>query len=85
MHRHTALRDTAGLNDRVFDALVVLAAGAWEPDAIANGYDLVGTLQADMDDGRRRRLTRLGFSPADAAELGRTPHPELHVTGCELS
>ena len=27
--RHDALRDTAGLNDAVYDALVVLAAGAW--------------------------------------------------------
>ncbi|MDQ1368950.1 MAG: hypothetical protein QOF20_1303, partial [Acidimicrobiaceae bacterium] len=26
-------------------------------------------LQTDMDDGRRRRLTRLGFSPLEAAEL----------------
>jgi Fe2+ transport system protein FeoA len=69
VRRHDALRDAAGLNDRVFDALVVLAAGAWEPEAIARGYDLVGTLQADMDDGRRRRLTRLGFSPDEAAEL----------------
>jgi hypothetical protein len=69
VRRHDALRDTAGLNDRVFDALVVLAAGAWEPAAIATGYELVMALQTDMDDGRRRRLTRLGFSPRDAAEL----------------
>ena len=32
--RHGALRDTAGLNAEVFDALVLLAAGSFEPDAI---------------------------------------------------
>jgi len=69
VRRHDTLRNTAGLNDRVFDALVVLAAGAWEPAAIERGYELVGELQTDMDNGRRRRLTRLGFSPSDSAEL----------------
>jgi hypothetical protein len=29
----------------------------------------VQQLQADMDEGRRRRLGRLGFTPADAARL----------------
>jgi hypothetical protein len=67
--RHDALASTAGLNQDVFDALVVLAAGAWTPDAIAAGYERVQTLTADMDDGRRRRLVRLGFSAEDAAEL----------------
>src|SRR5438046_1247980 len=60
---------TAGLNQDVFDALVVLAAGAWTPDAIATGYERVQALTADMDDGRRRRLARLGFPADEAAEL----------------
>ena len=59
----------AGLNDRAFDALVVLAAGAWEPTAIAKDHELVRELQTDMDNGRRRRLARLGFSSSDSAEL----------------
>jgi hypothetical protein len=67
--RHDALADTAGLNRDVFDALVVLAAGAWEPAAIARGYAAVEALLAEMDAGRRRRLIRLGFSPAEAATL----------------
>ena len=67
--RHDALADTAGLNAEVFDALVVLAAGAWNPTAIASGYAAVETLQREMDDGRQRRLVRLGFVPADAAAL----------------
>jgi len=67
--RHDALVDTAGLNRDVLDALVVLAAGAWDAAAIAQGFAAVEALQADMDAGRRRRLVRLGFSPADAAAL----------------
>jgi hypothetical protein len=67
--RHAALASTAGLAGEVHDALVVLAAGAFTPSAIAIGWDRVQQLQADMDEGRRRRLVRLGFPPADAAEL----------------
>ena len=67
--RHDALASTAGLNQDVFDALVVLAAGGWTPKAIAAGYERVQSLTADMGDGRRRRLTRLGFPADEAAEL----------------
>jgi hypothetical protein len=64
--RHDALVDTAGLNA---DALVVLAAGGWTPDAIGRGHDAVQELHVAMDDGRRQRLARLGFPPDEAAEL----------------
>jgi hypothetical protein len=67
--RHDALRQTAGLNDEVFDALVLLAAGEAEPDAISRGWDAVQELQRDMDEGRRSRLARLGFSPGEAETL----------------
>ncbi|MGI9001753.1 MAG: ferritin-like domain-containing protein [Pseudonocardia sp.] len=67
--RHDALTDTTGLNADVFDALVLLAAGAWTPEAIARGYAAVQDLHHAMDDGRRRRLARLGFPPDEAAEL----------------
>jgi hypothetical protein len=67
--RHDALADTAGLNEEVFDALVVLAAGSWEPAALAEGHRRVQRLEADMDEGRQRRLVRLGFPPAEAADL----------------
>jgi len=67
--RYDALATTAGLDDGVFDALVVLAAGSWVPGAVAAGWDRVQQLQADMDEGRRRRLVRLGFPPGEAAEL----------------
>jgi hypothetical protein len=65
--RHDALADTAGLNEEVFDALVVLAAGSWEPAAIASGYERVAKLQSDMDRARQQRLQKLGFEP-EAAE-----------------
>ncbi|WP_370588727.1 ferritin-like domain-containing protein [Pseudonocardia sp. C8] len=67
--RHDALADTAGLNADVFDSLVVLAAGAWTPAAIARGHAAVQELHHAMDDGRRQRLSRLGFPPDEAAEL----------------
>jgi hypothetical protein len=72
--RHDALVDTAGLNADVFDALVVLAAGGWTPDAIGRGHDAVQELHVAMDDGRRQRLARLGFPPDEAAQL-----PALHT------
>jgi len=67
--RHSTLQHTAGLNEEVFDALVLLAAGSWEPVAIGRGFDRVQTLQADMDAGRRRRLEGLGFAAGEAADL----------------
>jgi hypothetical protein len=50
--RYDALRDTAGLNADVFDALIVLAAGDWTPDAIRTGYLRVRRLQPQMGEGR---------------------------------
>lgn len=67
--RHDALATTAGLNADTFDALAVLAAGEWSPGAIRRGWSAVHELQHDMDAGRRRRLVRLGFSDAEAADL----------------
>jgi hypothetical protein len=67
--RHDALADTAGINEDVLDALTLLAAGSWSPEAIARGHAAVRRLQADMFDGRRNRLVRLGFPADEAAEL----------------
>ena len=67
--RHDALAHTAGLNAEVFDALVVLAAGSWEPAAVATGFAKVQELESEMAEGRRRRLVKLGFPPDEAAEL----------------
>ena len=67
--RHRALRDTAGLNEEVFDALVILAAGDFSPASIARGHELVDALQQDMDRGRKARLSSLGFDEAEATRL----------------
>jgi hypothetical protein len=67
--RHAALQHTAGLNREVFDALVVLAAGSFAPDDIARGWGMVDALRADMDLGRKLRLSMLGFGDSDAERL----------------
>ncbi|MDM7915920.1 MAG: ferritin-like domain-containing protein, partial [Candidatus Eisenbacteria bacterium] len=67
--RHRALQHSAGLNEEVFDGLVLLAAGSWEPDRIAHGHEQVAALQHDMDEGRRARLARLGFTQGEAEAL----------------
>jgi hypothetical protein len=53
----------------VFDALLLLAAGSWDPAALRRGHAAVVELSRQMDDGRRLRLGRLGFSAGDAARL----------------
>jgi hypothetical protein len=67
--RHLALSQAAGLNEEVFDALILLASGAWTPEAIASGFTKVQRLQEEMDAGRRARLVKLGFSPDEATAL----------------
>ncbi|MEU8103121.1 hypothetical protein AB0C18_05280 [Nonomuraea muscovyensis] len=67
--RHQTLISSAGLNQDVFDALVVLAAGEWTPEGIRRGYAAVQELQVEMDEGRQHRLVRLGFPGDEAAEL----------------
>ncbi|WP_213957239.1 ferritin-like domain-containing protein [Variovorax sp. dw_954] len=67
--RYDMLASTAGLNEEVFDALVLLAAGELAPGAIARGHQAVQGLKRDMAAGRRARLARLGFSRAEAERL----------------
>ncbi len=67
--RYDALADTVGLNEEVFDALILLAAGAFDPAAIATGYQRVQDLVREMSDGRRARLMKLGFSLPEAQAM----------------
>jgi hypothetical protein len=67
--RFHQLQHTSGLNEEVFDALVLLAAGSWQHDDLQRGFDLVTGLKQEMDKGRRGRLIRLGFSEGEATEL----------------
>ncbi len=68
-HRYTALAQTSGLNEEVFDALVLLAAGEFSPNAIALGFGKVQTLKSEMAEGRELRLSRLGFRNGEATRL----------------
>jgi hypothetical protein len=67
--RHEALAQTSGLNSEVFDSLVLLASPEISARGIAAGWQAVQQLQADMDQGRRRRLLHLGFSAREAETL----------------
>ncbi|MFL6335287.1 MAG: ferritin-like domain-containing protein [Pyrinomonadaceae bacterium] len=69
VRRHDVLAQTAGLNDEVFDALVLLAAGGWEPDAIAGGFERVQNLKREMAADRTSRLVKLGFDHGEAGAL----------------
>ncbi len=67
--RNETLSNTAGLNEEVFDALILLEAGALTPAAIGAGYARVQGLVADMAQGRMARLLRLGFDELTAQRL----------------
>lgn len=67
--RHAELAQTAGLNERVFEALTIIAASGFAPREISVGFSCVMQLQADMDSARRGSLIRLGFSESDAQAL----------------
>lgn len=67
--RHDALSQTTGLNEEVFDALVLLAAGSWTPNAVASGFAKVQALKEAMDAGRQSRLIKLGFTAEEARGL----------------
>lgn len=67
--RYDALASSAGLNEEVFDALILLAAGSTDPEAIRAGFERVQKLKQDMATGRKARLVRLGFAPAEAEQL----------------
>lgn len=67
--RFDSLAATSGLNEEVFDSLIVLAAGSLEPARIADGFKEVQRLLREMEDGRRYRVEKLGFSSAEAKEI----------------
>jgi hypothetical protein len=67
--RHDALASTSGLNEEVFDSLIVIGAGELSPPAIAFGYARVQQLLRDMGSGRYSRLVRLGFDRDSARNL----------------
>lgn len=66
---HTALLNTTGLNDEVFDALILLAAGSRQPEALRSGWNKVQLLMEEMYQERIKRLRRIGFSESSARSL----------------
>lgn len=72
--RYDELAGTAGLNEEVFDALVLLAAGSLDAAAVARGHAAVQGLKREMAAGRKARLARLGFGADEATRLS-----ELHT------
>ena len=67
--RHGALQHTAGLNAEVFDALLLIAAGGWEPEDLRRGHQNLMQLVREMDELRQKRMLLLGFGEAEAQEL----------------
>lgn len=67
--RFDALAGTSGLNEEVFDALILIAAGGLAPAQVAQGYAQVQQLMRDMADGRYAKLVRLGFTAEQAERL----------------
>ena len=67
--RHDTLAATSGLNEEVFDALILIAAGSLTPQAVRQGFERVQQLMREMADGRFTRLLRLGFERGEAERL----------------
>jgi hypothetical protein len=67
--RHDVLSNTAGLNEEVFDHLVLVASGSWERAALRLGHERVARLLDEMGDLRQKRMIAIGFPELEAAEL----------------
>lgn len=67
--RFDALADTTGLNEEVFDSLVILAAKEWTSEAVSEGFAKVLKLQDEMNQSRQARLRKLGFTVEEAKNL----------------
>lgn len=67
--RYHALQHTSGLNEEVFDALMLVAAGEVAPQALAKGARRVQALIKDMAESRHAKLVRLGFDAEKATYL----------------
>lgn len=67
--RYDTLSASAGLNEEVFDALILLAAGDTDAASISRGFARVQRLKQEMATGRKARLVRLGFPAIEADRL----------------
>jgi hypothetical protein len=78
--RHAELAETAGLNERVFEALAVMAAGGYSPKEIGIGFERVMQLQTEMNSARRGRFLRQRWR-RPAPERGCPAAPGRHWRG----
>ena len=78
-HRYDALRTTAGLNDEVFDALVLLAAGSASPEAVSRGWSGGAGPAAGHGRGPAQPPVLPGLQPRRGGDDLRPAHPQLHV------
>ncbi len=67
--RYDTLAASAGLNEEVFDALILLAAGNTDAASVRRGFGRVQRLKQEMATGRKARLVRLGFQVSEADRL----------------
>ncbi len=67
--RYEGLATSSGLNAEVFDSLILIAAGETTVKAVSQGYQHVQVLLRQMENGRRSRLEKLGFSSDLAQQL----------------
>lgn len=67
--RYDTLSASVGLNEEVFDALILLAAGATDAASVQRGFGRVQRLKQEMATGRKARLVRLGFPVHEADRL----------------
>jgi TusA-related sulfurtransferase len=67
--RSESLSGTTGLNEDVFDSLLIIGAGAVDAEKIPQGFSRVQELMLKMQEGRTTRLIRLGFDKKKAEYL----------------
>lgn len=67
--RYDTLAASSGLNEEVFDALILLAAGDTNAESVKRGFARVQRLKQEMATGRKARLVRLGFPVGEAERL----------------
>jgi hypothetical protein len=75
--RAATLHGVGGVPAPIQDALVVLAAGSDEPEALARGHEAFAALLVEMHDGRRKRLMHAGFLPDEAEAIAALQTPNF--------
>ena len=67
--RNESLKNSGGINEDVFDSLIIIGAGGISPELLPKGFQRVQDLIQKMQDGRTLRLENLGFDRKKAEYL----------------